>query len=329
MLTVERRPPTGDRGWVFALLPGFPLLLLVLRVWFLAGQDPQIMLVVLQNANPLGLFASLFFTVMWVVPAAVLTLRVLFLMLLGSGVPGRSLLARAGARTPAWVAPPAVLLAALTWQLRFLPTLVMLTLLITALEVRLRAPAGAFRVPLTAIAVPVAVGVLELSWLAGAIRDAVAAGEPTTTALLLAPPVLTPLLAGPLPARAARRLLPAVGAVLLMLMPLVLGRQYLGTPVLPRVALTVAQGGALTVHRGSLIAVDNAFASLLEDNDQVAFYPVTTLRAELICSSGAAEPTSTVWVHGWQVELNLLSWAGPQPGGGLPWRLRPDRPDNC
>ena len=128
VLTVERRPPSGERAWLLTLLPAFPLLLLVLRVWYLARQDLQTMLLVLQSANPLGLIASLLISLLWALPATVLLLRVLYLMLLVSEAPSRSWLARAGTRMPLWVSVPAALMALLTWQLRFLPTLLALAL---------------------------------------------------------------------------------------------------------------------------------------------------------------------------------------------------------
>jgi hypothetical protein len=96
VLTVERRPPSGERAWLLTLLPAFPLLLLVLRVWYLSRQDLQTMLLVLQSANPLGLIASLLISLLWALPAIFLLLRVLFLMLLVSETPSRSWLARAG-----------------------------------------------------------------------------------------------------------------------------------------------------------------------------------------------------------------------------------------
>jgi len=322
VLTVERRPPSGERAWLLSLLPGFPLLLLVLRVWYLSRQDLQTMLMVLQSANPLGLIASLLISLIWALPAMVLSLRVLFLLLLVSGASSESWLARAGIRTPIWVSVPAVLLAALSWQLRFLPTLLMITLVIIGLEARNRFGAGDFATAATGIAVPVAVGVLALIWLAPAIAQAAtSAGEPITALLLLVPPLAAPPLCGPIPARTARWLLPGTASLLALAAPILLGNSYLNTPVLPRVAITftttTTQNGrsvpVTAVQRGSLVSVDDQFTTLLDSLGQVHFISGKSITSQALCSTGPQAPTSTVSVHGWQVEQSALSWAAPGP----------------
>ena len=312
VLTVERRPPTGERAWLLTLLPGFPLLLLVLRVWYLSRQDLQTMLIVLQSANPLGLIASLLISLLWALPAMVLLLRALYLLLLVSEAPRRSWLARAGVRTPNWVSIPAVVLAVLTWQLRFLPTLLMLALVIAGLEVRHRFGGGTFAAAAMGTSVPVAIGLIALAWLAPAIRQSFgSAGEPLTALLLVAPPLAAPLLCGPIPARVARWLLPGLATLLALTTPILLGNSYLRTPVLPRVAVEYRTPSGLQIQRGSLVNVDDDFITVLDSAGKVHFVLDSTVKAQVLCSVGPAAPTSTVSVHGWQVEQSVLSWAAP------------------
>ena len=62
--------PTEARGfqWTLTLLPAFPIVLLVLRLWHLSKQDRNTMLVLVQNVGPLDLVSSLVISLMWVPP---------------------------------------------------------------------------------------------------------------------------------------------------------------------------------------------------------------------------------------------------------------------
>jgi len=314
VLTVERRPPSGERAWLLTLLPAFPLLLLVLRVWYLARQDLQTMLLVLQSANPLGLIASLLISLLWALPAIVLLLRALFLLLLVSQTPSRSWLARVGLRMPNWVSVPAALLALLAWQLRFLPTLLALVLVIAGLEVRQRLGPNRFATSVVGLAVPIAFGVISLIWLAPAIVDAFGtADDPVTGVLLVLPPIAAPLLSGPIPPSVARWLLPGTASTLALSIPILLGSSYLQTPVLPRVAVESTTATAVTVQRGSLVSVDDRFTTLLDAEGRVHFLRGNEITAQVLCFTGPEPPGSSVSVHGWQVEQSVLSWAAPRP----------------
>jgi hypothetical protein len=315
----EENRRRGDWGWLLALLPAFPLLLLVLRVWYLARQDLTTVLLVLQSANPLGLVAALLISSLWALPGVVLLLRVLYLLLVVSDVPSRrTWLARAGMRTPTWVSVPAVVLAALSWQLRFLPGLLLLVLLILALEVRRRFGPKAFVTAATGAAVPIAAAVLVVVWVAPAVRSALfSAGEPATALLLLLPPLAAPFLTGPIPVRVARWLLPGLATALALVAPLLLGNSYLRAPVLPRVAIqySATRGTAQVqlVQRGSLVAVDDRFTTVIDAGGQVHFLAGTRITDQVLCSTGRPPPTSAVSVHGWPVEQSVLSWAAPSP----------------
>jgi hypothetical protein len=246
---------------------------------------------------------------------------------------------------PIWLSVPAALLALLTWQLRFLPTLLAVALVIGGLEARHRFGPDRFVSSALGTAVPIALGVLTLIWLGPAILTAFGpAGEPVTAALLLVPPLAAPLLCGPIPARVARWLLPGIAGLLALSGPILLSSSYLSTPVLPRVAVqstpaaaatpapTAAPGPAPaaakpTVIRGSLVSVDDRFTTVLDRKGQVHFLPGGDITAQVLCITGPEEPSSTVTIHGWQVEQSVLSWAAPRPLESAPEALRLCRGD--
>jgi len=337
VLRIRRRgaPVTRDRGWILAVLPAFPLLLLILRVWFLSGQDPQTMVLLLQHSSSLGLVSSLIVANLWVLPAVFLVFRCLRLFLQVSavevGIRDQGWLTR---WVPGWLALPSTLLACLTWQLRFLPSLVMLVVLIVVLTVRLSPAGNTLAGQVTGAVVPVLAGLLVLGWTAPGVLDALGSGEPSTAALLAVPPVAGFLLAGPLPWTAARWLIPGVALVLGLVIPLMAGARYLNTPVLPRIALTTehplshyldagvptqASQRAGAVHRnsrvlvGDLVAVDDHSFVLLTLGGRVVFVPVSQVRKEVLCTVAPDPPSGSVSVHGWHTEMSLLAWAGPQP----------------
>jgi hypothetical protein len=288
----------------------------------LARQDLQVLLLVLASANALGLIAALLISFVWAAPALLLVLRALYLMLLSSGAAGRSWLARVEARTPGWVAVPAAVVAALSWQLRFLPVLLMLVLVITGLELRLRLrPAGltgSLPVGPTWALISVFAVVPALVWVAPAAAHTVRAvgsqRDLATAALLIVPLLAAPVLSGPLPPRVARRLLPGLATVVILTLPVLLGQRYLTAPVLSHVAVRFeAPGQAAEIRRGSLVGVDDRFVTVLDAQGRVHFIPNEHVRSQVLCSTGPEPPSSPVSVHGWQVEQSMLSWAGPSP----------------
>ena len=100
------------------------------------------MLLLVQYVSPLGLLSALLISLVWAMPLAVLVVGLLGSLLRVSAPdrfdPDRSLLASTTARTPGWVFAAAVVLAALTWQLRFLPALLMIALAVLGLRTRYR-----------------------------------------------------------------------------------------------------------------------------------------------------------------------------------------------
>src|SRR2546423_1825153 len=115
---VQKAPAVRDQQWLLTVLPAFPLLLLVLRLWYLSRQNLQTMLLLVQYVSPLGLVSTLLITLVWIPPVLVLVGRALGALLQVSAASeaeaGGSWLVRGSQRIPNWVVAPAVLLAALT-----------------------------------------------------------------------------------------------------------------------------------------------------------------------------------------------------------------------
>ena len=312
-----RRVRRSQLNWVLTALPAFPLVLLVLRLWYLSRQDLPTMLLLVQYISPLGMISSLIITLIWTVPAVVLVLRALGGLLLVSSpdqeeAARRSLLALTALRMPDWVVAIAVALAGFTWQLRLLPTLIMLVAAILGLTAVQRYPSERRMVFVATVVVPVGLGLMVLLWVYPGIRMSLAAGEYGTAALLIAPSLLGWLLTGPVPPRAARLAThwPAVAA--LIVAPFVVGVVFLRAPVLPNSAVEVGPGPAVTeVVRGQLITVDDTATTVLQRGGEVVFIPNDQVRSKTLCPEPIRRSKSRITVRGWAVDSSALAWVAP------------------
>ncbi|BCJ55575.1 hypothetical protein Asp14428_70500 [Actinoplanes sp. NBRC 14428] len=316
--TYERpRLRRSQLNWLFTALPAFPLVLLVLRLWYLSRQDLPTMLLLVQYISPLGMISALVITLVWTVPAVVLVLRTLGGLLLVSApdedeAARRSLLALTALRMPDWVVLLAVGLAGFTWQMRMLPVLLMLVVAILGLTAVQRYPGEHRMLLVVTIVIPIVLGVLELIWVWPGIRAAHSAGEMSTVVLLTAPPLLGWLLTGPVPPRAARIAThwPAVGAALVA--PFVVGVVFLRAPVLPDSAVEVGAGtGPTQVIRGQLITVDDTATTILRRGGEVVFVPNAEVRSKTLCPEPVRAQHSRITVRGWAVDQSALEWVAP------------------
>jgi hypothetical protein len=312
-----RRVRRSQLNWVLTALPAFPLVLLVLRLWYLSRQDLPTMLLLVQYISPLGMISALIITLIWTVPAVVLVLRALGgLLLISSPDPEeaarRSLLALTALRMPDWVVGVAVALAGFTWQLRLLPTLFMLVAVILALTAVQRYPGERRMLVVATLVVPIVLGLLVLLWVWPGIRVALAAGDYGTAVLLLAPSLLGWLLTGPVPARAARLAThwPAVAAMIVA--PFVIGVVFLRAPVLPNSAVEVGDGrAAVKVLRGQLITIDETATTLLQRGGEVVFIPNDQVRSKTLCPEPIRTQKSRITVRGWAIDESALEWVAP------------------
>jgi len=314
---VAPRRRRAQLNWLLTALPAFPLVLLVLRLWYLSRQDLPTMLLLVQYISPLGMISALIITLIWTVPAVVLVLRALGGLLLISSpdqeeAARRSLLALTALRMPDWVVAVAVALAGFTWQLRLLPTLLMLVAVILALTAVQRYPGERRMLTVVTLVIPIVLGLLILIWVRPGIRMSLAAGEYGTAALLIAPSLLGWLLTGPLPPRAARLAThwPAVGAMIVA--PFVIGVVFLRAPVLPNSAVEIgAEGAAVEVVRGQLITVDDTATTILRRGGEVLFIPNADVRSKTLCPEPIRTQNSRITVRGWPIDESALEWVAP------------------
>ncbi|WP_327025579.1 hypothetical protein [Micromonospora sp. NBC_01739] len=320
---IRRRPGARQtQQWLLTLLPAFPVLLLVLRLWRLSRQDMSTMLLLVQYVSPLGLLSALLIALVWAVPLVVLLPVVLGRLLQVSAPdrfdPERSLLAYIAVRTPGWVPVVAAALAALTWQLRFLPGLVMLLVWLVALHTRSRYPDRPRLLLVTGLILPVVVAAASYAWLAPAIRSAVGHGELATALLLALPPAGALVLTGPVPARMAptvtRMVIYAVG----VLMPLLTGTVFLRVPLLPAVAVEVGAPHTQEVVLGEAVTVTDRMTIVLSRTGEIRFLPNDEVRAQVLCPDAGRVPSSRVAVAGWPVEDTALEWLMPRRPVGAP-----------
>jgi hypothetical protein len=321
---LERTPARRDQQWLFSLLPAFPLVLLVLRLWYLSRQDLQTMLLLVQYVSPLGLLSALLFTLVWVLPLGILLIRALGALLWVSAPTRidalRSRLVRLSVRMPDWVVIVAILTAAVSWQLRFLPALMMLSLAILGLAVRDRFPQRRRLVRGVCVVLPLVAAAAAYAWLLPAGIEAVRSGETLTAVLLLFPPAATVFLTGPVPARPARLVTHWAAMAMALLAPFVVGVVFLRAPILPLVALEVRAGEVsvgerepLTVVLAHVITVDDRMTTLLDSGGRVQFVPNGRIVSQTLCPGSEDVPASQIEVRGWPVEQTALEWLAPPP----------------
>ncbi|GLY06115.1 hypothetical protein Acsp01_64940 [Actinoplanes sp. NBRC 101535] len=313
--SIASRPSfRAELNWLLAVLPGFPLLMLILRLWYLSRQDLPTMLLLVQYINPLGMLGALFITLSWIIPAAILVIRVLGGLLLVSA-PGRaasSFLAVAALRMPGWVVGMAAVIAAFSWQLQLLPLLMMLIVAILGLTAVQGVEAGPWLMRWITLGVPVLTGILVWIFVWPGLVAAVRAGNWVTVLLLAGPPLFGPVLTGPLPENWARIATqwPAIAAAFAM--PFVVGVVFLRTPVLADSAVeTIAATGEVNVVRGQLLTVDDTSTTMLTADGEVIFIPNGEVRSKTLCPDSARSPESGIAVRGWAVETSALQWIAP------------------
>lgn len=318
--TIANGAPGRGRQWVLALLPAFPILLLVLRLWVLSRQDLATMLLLVQQVNPLGLASALVLTLAWVPPAIVLTGRLLGLQQLVSrprraDVPASWLAARV-VRTPDWVIAVFVGWAAVTWQLRFLPALTAITLAIAGLTVRLRYADQDWLVAIMCVLLPLAGAGGLYMWLAPGIVAAFHDGDLATGVLLGGSPAVAVLLSGPIPRATSRVITQWLATAMAFATPFFIGAIFLGTPVLPGVALEVdvdRNGEVDEVVLSTIVAVDDRMTTLLNNDGTIQFILNDVIQSKVLCSGAEQIPVSDVVVHGWGVEETIFEVLSTPP----------------
>lgn len=301
-----------NQEWFLALLPVFPLALLVMRLWYASKQDTQTLLLLVQTISPLGLLSAVLLATIWVLPVVVLGGRLLgTLYWISTG--RTSWLVRAAERLPDWVVLLAVVVGVLAWQLRFLPTLAMLALAVAGLTVRDRFPGHEELRTTFCYALPLIAAVLSYVLLWPAVATAFAAGDMASAILLVLPPGLTVLLTGPVPAGSARVLTHGIATAMAALMPFLAGVVVMKAPILPLIALQVVEDekepGRVIV--GYLVASDDQMSTILDREGSVSFLRNDQLQSKVLCPDPGEVFRTSVNLHGWYAEQSVISWLAP------------------
>ncbi|MFI6458484.1 hypothetical protein ACIBF6_43925 [Streptosporangium amethystogenes] len=311
-MSAARRVKAAPRNqeWLLALLPVFPLVLLVMRLWYAGGQDSQALLLLLQNVSPLGLLSTAVLASVWMLPALVLGGR-LFGTLYWISTRRSSWLVHAAERLPGWVMVLAVVIGVFSWQLRFLPTLATLTMATVGLTVRDRFPKREGLRAFFCHMLPVATAILFYSVLWPTIVSVFTTRDLTTLILLTLPPGATIFLTGPVPKASARMLTHGVAVAIAAFTPFLVGVTVMRAPILPLTALQVEENGVTQVIVGYLVASDDNTFTVLRLEGGVRFVSRDGFQSRVLCSDLSEVPRTSVDLYGWDVEQNMTSWLAP------------------
>ncbi|MGC5011452.1 hypothetical protein ACLQ2R_11870 [Streptosporangium sp. DT93] len=304
------RDAPRNQEWFLTLLPVFPIVLLVMRLWYASRQDTQTLLLLVQTISPLGLLSAVLLTTMWVLPVACVGGRLLgTLYWISTG--RSSWLVRSARRLPGWVVVLTVVVGVCTWQLRFLPTLMMLSLALAGLTVRDRLPGHDGVRTALCYGLPAVAGVLSYVLLWPAIVAAFTQRDVATALLLTLPPGVAVLLTGPVPSAPARVLTHGIAIAMAVLTPLLVGVVVMRAPILPLVAVQIDGESAPEVLVGHLVATDDQMSTVLGRDGAVSFVRNDRLRSKVLCPDPGEVPRTWVNLNGWYVEQSVISWLAP------------------
>ncbi|MCA2217371.1 hypothetical protein [Jidongwangia harbinensis] len=310
----EPRPGSGQLFWTVVV--AVPAALSLLRLWIEAGGQLQTTLMIVSNVNPGNLFAAVLLIGTRTVTMALLAVLALGGLLALSATAAeqagrpfrrRPLFARCADATELWLLVAIAALAAMTWPILYLP------LLLPALVMAGQATAPyrglqpwERRATLAALLAAYA----AVTW--PTVTEAWRQAEPVVVLLLVVPPLLTPLVSGPVPRPVVRVLAGAAQpAVLLLgawaLLPL------MAVPVLPLTATTVREGTAPPVTvLGYVIDSDDELTAILQEHGGLRYVHNDEITARVLCPSPDELPVYRIRVHQLHVEDSLLEAWGRQ-----------------
>ena len=205
---------------------------------------------------------------------------------------------------PGWFVVATFVLAALTWEIFYLPLLVPAA--VATVQVQ---PWRMY--DLRPVAVVFSVGALALYWwLVGpAVLDAWRGGEKMIAALLALPPLVAFGIAGPLPAWSARGFAIVAQAAILWLIVQV-GLQAITAPVLPVVVTEVNTTEGSVALRGHVISVDDLHTVILQEQGGVQYVANGAVKSMVLCGTPQEIPAFVTRVRDFHVEDSLLSAFG-------------------
>ncbi len=304
-------PDWPDRQAFWTLIVGAPLVLSVLRLWVEAGGELQTTLLLVANVDPINLIAAFVVTASWLAATVLVAVFAVGGVLLaneaatgGRDTLPRWLFARWRAAAPPWLTIGCFLLGALTWEILFLPLLLLAAC--AAFQISpWRQPRRWLRLLAALLALVVYSVVLWPTISLAYNRD-----EVVVVGLLLAPVLLALAIAGPIATFLVRPFaITAHGAVaaltLLAVWP------FMTTPVLPlNVVVAGPAGSPPTYLRGHVVLVDDVHTVVLRDRGGVEYVPNGQIRSQVLCPSDEETPRFRLWVYGVHVEDSVLRGIG-------------------
>jgi hypothetical protein len=306
---------TGDRQWLYFLLPTVPLLLLMLRIWHFSNQNIDTTQLVIQDINPIGLIAALLMTLAWVLPAAGLVVRLAgSLLRISVDDPLRFRVARISIRIPLFVLLGSVILAAFTWEIQFLPILLMLLLMLGTVELKLRFPARAGLVSFCMLAVGVGAIVLfyVLCW--PMVQEATVGTDILLIRLLGLLPPLGLLVQGPLPTVIARGMTNVLVVAFAVGLSAIVVLEFVRIPILPVMAVEVldsAQGSVSDqVLSGYIISMDERMMTFLDLKGALHFVSNDSIVSKTLCRDYSRAPYTDLTLRGRNIEESVLEASG-------------------
>ncbi|MEV0455068.1 hypothetical protein [Catellatospora methionotrophica] len=304
----------GQGFWTVAV--GVPAVFSVMRLWIEAGGELQTTLLLVANVGPVNLLAALFTTATRLVTTglvAVFALGAVLAVSTGDWTRRRPLFARWYIMAPPWFLAGLFTIALATWQIIYLPLLVVAAVAVFQRELAL------LDWPRWRWTATVAAALAGYGWLvAPTVLQAWRTGELFAVALLVVPPVLALCVSGPLPRLlvrpAAALAQPGIAVVLLVAaVPVVM------IPVLPMTVTTVATAAGVPEEvRGHVISTDDVNTVILQERGGVRFIDNDDIQARVLCPTAEELVRYRLWVRDFHVEDSLL--------GALGRRVRPMAP---
>jgi hypothetical protein len=284
------------------LVVGVPAFVSVLRLWAESGGDLQTTLLLVENVGPVNLVAAFVTTTTWLVTAIAVALLAAAGVLLASRpvTPAEHRVqaaARVVAATPRWTKVAVFVLAVVTWSVMFLPVLV-LAGCAAAQHSPLGTPAGR---RLTAAAL-VAYGLVV--W--PTVADAWTGRELVVGLLLVLPPLLSPVVAGPVTRLTAWVV--GIALTLGLAVGLTAAVPLVAEPVLPLTVtvLDLPRQDGPTYVRGHVIEVDDVNTVILREEGGVLFVPDGQIVSQALCPADQELPRYRLWIRSVHVEDSLL-----------------------
>ncbi|GAA2213791.1 hypothetical protein GCM10009850_092540 [Nonomuraea monospora] len=304
-----------DRQWHIALLPAIPSLLLMLRIWYFSHESVDNAQLIVQHINPIGLITALLLTVLWLLPAATLGFRLAgSLLRLSVDEPLRFRVARLSTHIPGWVLGASMIVAALTWEIQFLPILLSIVLILATVELQLRFPTQEGLVATcTSLAGAGAIVVFYVfTW--PLAQEAMARQDVMVILLGLLPP-LALLVNGPLPSRVAPWTTTAVASLLALSLAAIVVLEFVRIPILPVMAVEVGDGdGAATgrqVLSGYVITMDEQMTTFLDLRGALHFVTNDSIVSKTLCRDYSRAPYTDLAIRGHRLEQSVLETSGP------------------